>query len=117
MSLPPSSEIRSSQRIVSLQKLYYRIEINSFSINASKRNAIDTIAPKVCFKHIRGHTVLRKCEQWRVLLNSSIRQNPECSGKCVRDMKRGVTRKWIGAVRDSLVLCSFRSVTNGAARS
>src|SRR5262245_45102995 len=58
MSLPPPSKISSAQRIVSLQNLHYQVQLKSLSIAASKCRAIDTIAHKICFKHIEGHTVL-----------------------------------------------------------
>jgi hypothetical protein len=58
MSLPPPSKIRSAQRIVSLQNSHYQIQLKSLSIVTSKCGAIDTIAHKICFKHIEGHTVL-----------------------------------------------------------
>src|SRR5262245_30035168 len=59
MLLPPPPKIRSAQRIVSLQNLHYQVQLKSLSIDASKCSAIDTIAHKICFKHIEGHTVLR----------------------------------------------------------
>ena len=59
MSLPPPSKIRSAQRIVALQHSHYQVQLKPLRIATSKCSAIDTIAHKICFKHIEGHTVLR----------------------------------------------------------
>jgi hypothetical protein len=74
--MPPLLKIRSPQRVVSLQHFYNQIELR---IVAPGRGATSTITRepyKVCFKHIEGHAVLRSRQQWRVLPDLSIRQNP-----------------------------------------
>ena len=62
MRLPPPLEIRSPQRIVSLQYLYDQIELQFLSIEASRCGATNIILRepfKACFKYIEGHAVLR----------------------------------------------------------
>src|SRR5262245_23745905 len=58
MSLPPPSKIRSAQWIVALQHSHYQVQLKPLRIATSKCSAIDSIAHKVCVKHIEGHTVL-----------------------------------------------------------
>jgi len=64
--MPPPLNIRSPQRIVSLQHLYNQIELKSLTIHALRCSATDTITREpytVWFNHIEGHVVLRYREQ------------------------------------------------------